>query len=219
VRTAEDPFFADAAERITDALVDAAREADGGLYVPYTYDFALHGNEDLTMTAPWYSGMAQGLLLSSFTRLHRWTGAERYRDLADRTFRSLVPARDGSRPDPWVSHLADGHYWIEEYPVDPPPHTLNGKLFAIYGLYEYWRATGGDDAERLLRAALTTVDDRIAAYRVPGDLSYYCLGHRAQIEKYHAIHVGQLGKLYRMTGHDPFRRMAAQFRADHAPEG
>ncbi|QLG60265.1 D-glucuronyl C5-epimerase family protein [Halorarum salinum] len=217
VRTSDDPVFEEAAERVTDTLVDAARDTEAGLYFAYGYDFELHGNPDLLMEAPWYSGMAQGLLMSSFVRLHRQTGTERYRRLADRTFDSLVPPRESDRREPWVSLIEDGHYWIEEYPRERPAHTLNGKLFGIYGLYEYWCHTGRDDVEKWLLAALTTVDDRIDEFRVPDGLSLYCLEHEGLIDKYHSIHVGQLEELYDVTGHDRFHEAAETFRGDHAP--
>ncbi|QLG28808.1 hypothetical protein HUG10_15225 [Halorarum halophilum] len=222
VRTSDDPVFEDAAERVTDTLVEAAHGTPEGstaeaIYFPYGYHFKLHGNPDLLMETPWYSGMAQGLLLSSFTRLYRQTGDERYSDLADRTFASLVPSGGSERSKPWVSLIEDGHYWIEEYPSEVPAHTLNGKMFGIYGLYEYWCHSGREDVETWLLAALTTISDRIEEFRVPGGLSYYCLEHEGQIDKYHSIHIGQLEALYDMTGHDRFHEVAETFRSDHAP--
>lgn len=85
------------------------------------------------------------------------------------------------------------------------------------GLYEYWCRSGRDDAKEWLLAALTTFDDRIEAFRVPGGPSDYCLEHEGQIDEYHSTHVGQLEELYDMTGHDRFHEVAEAFRSDHAP--
>jgi len=50
-------------------LLDRKVQRDAGYFFPYPFDFALHGNTANTIRAPWYSGMAQGLTLSLFSRL------------------------------------------------------------------------------------------------------------------------------------------------------
>ena len=38
---------------------------------------------------------------------------------------------------------------LEEYPGSPPDHTLNGFIFALYGVYDYYVITRSDAASRL----------------------------------------------------------------------
>ena len=211
-RESNEERFLDAAVALADALLGVAVRRDGAAFYPYGFDYrtGVHDYE-----APWYSGMAQGIALSAFVRLARHAGRRRHREAADATFASLARFRsETGSGEPWVALVEDGYYWIEEYPDDPPNHTLNGMNFAIWGLYEYWRETNDRAAERLLKAAVTTIAENIHRYRVEGGLSYYCLGHRAQSERYHGIHVAQLRQLYRLSGDETFRRAAKRFRAD-----
>jgi hypothetical protein len=57
-----------------------ATRLDGSIYFPYTFDWAIH---DTTLVAPWYSGMAQGMMLSAFSRLYKCTGDLAYKAVAD----------------------------------------------------------------------------------------------------------------------------------------
>lgn len=198
-------------------LADAV-EVEGALYLPYTFDFRLHGKKDQVMRAPWYSGMGQGQALSLFLRLHEATGREAYREAADGLMKSFHRlAGDG---EPSVARLdCEGYYWIEEYPMTVSTKTLNGFIFGVYGVYEYWRATGDEEAERLVRASLATLKRYLPEFRDPGNPSYYCLKHRIQYPRYHNVHIAQLWYLHRIT-HDPyFDQMSDQFATDFTYDG
>jgi len=52
-------------------LLDDACRTNGALYMTYSFDYNVHHNPGWHLTAPWYSGMAQGAALALFTRL--WT--------------------------------------------------------------------------------------------------------------------------------------------------
>jgi hypothetical protein len=209
-----DEVFLRRARTIADALLDAGVAFDGALWFPYEFDFALHGKPDDTLQAPWYSGMAQGQVLSLVSRIHEITGEAAYLDAARDVFESLVQL--GRRSDPWVTWVEDRYLWIEEYPDDPPDHTLNGFVFAIYGIYDFYAITGDVGAERLYQAGLTTLEAHLPEFRNPGGVSHYCLAHGTLSEKYHEIHIEQLRMLSRMTGDPSFAEVADQFEADHS---
>ncbi|MGQ3414364.1 D-glucuronyl C5-epimerase family protein [Natrinema sp. LN54] len=207
--------FDDTIHRLTDAFVETATEIGGSLFFPYTFDFNIHGNENEHLSDPWYSGMAQGEILGTFSRLRHLTGAQRFAELAEKTFQSLAQAQSPSTDSPWVTTIdKKGYYWIEEYPTEPPAQTLNGKIFAIYGLYEYWLISGRDDVKETIQKALATILIYIDQFRNPGDVSYYCLKHDIKDEGYHHRHVVQLEQLYQMTGDRRFKEKSEQFRAD-----
>ena len=93
-------------------------------------------------------------------------------------------------------------------------------IFGIFGLYEFWRLTDRDDVRKLLVAALTTIEENIDRFRVPGGVSYYCLGHKRQNEHYHGIVTRQLRRLDTMTesSHTAFADAANQFESDFQPD-
>ena len=194
-------------------LIQIGLDVDGALFFPYRFNFRLHGNPDQVMQAPWYSGMAQGQALSLFLRLHQMTGRDEYRVVADRVLASLSHLR--SEGGPYVSRIdCEGYFWIEEFPMEVSTKTLNGFIFAMYGAYEYWRATGDEEAERLVLASLATLKRYMEEYRVPRSPSYYCLKHRAQYPLYHNIHIEQFGYVRRLSADPFFEEMADQFAAD-----
>ncbi|WP_345714069.1 D-glucuronyl C5-epimerase family protein, partial [Kineococcus glutinatus] len=205
-----------------EALLGTARTHEDAIFFPYPFDFPLGDEVDNTIHAPWYSGMAQGQALSLFVRLWEVDHDQRWRTAADRTFRSFEVERGPGHP--WVTLTDDErHVWFEEYAGDTEPLlVLNGHNFALYGLYDYHRVTGSEDAARLFSEGATTVRDELAGFRVPGGVSYYCLqlpGCRRplwQNPKYHAIHAEQLAALADITDDPWFAERAAEFRADHS---
>lgn len=199
-------------------LIELADDVDGVLW--FTYRFP-HTYYDVTMPVPWWSGLAQGQALSLFTRLwQRYPDDERWERAATATFRSF----DGWRTlgAPWITTMdAHGYLWFEEYAADVEPLlVINGHVFALYGLYEYARQTSDPHALDLFDGGATTIRHYIDTFRVPGDISYYCVreGYCQRPEwqnaSYHPIHIQQLTMLGEMTGDDTFTKAAESFSAD-----
>ncbi|MBA2253675.1 MAG: hypothetical protein H0W07_00995 [Chloroflexi bacterium] len=212
-RKTGDAGYLDWARRYAAKIRSLAVESGGALFLPYQFDYPRH-----ELRAPWYSGMAQGMILSLFVRMHRITGEADYLAWAKAIFASFW--RSGPDDRPWVSRVSARRYlWIEEYPVNAhPDRVLNGFMFAIYGLYEYWKLTGSSGGRRILEGALTTLKAHVMLYRVPGDTSYYCLYHRTNTaENYHSLHISQLDQIAAMSGDAYFASVAELFRRDHAP--
>lgn len=214
-RRTRDPAHLEIARKALGKLMDLGIEANGGLFIPYRFDFAMHGIDNEVMRAPWYSAMAQGLALSLAIRLHRDTEEAGFRDDADRLFASFLTVRRG--PDPWVTYIDDGFLWLEEYPepTTPSDHTANGFNFAVFGIYDYYQATREPAALRILRASLTTMRHHVADFRVPGGVSRYCLRHGRPQIKYHRVLIWQLRFLSAMSGDPYFARMSRKLAADH----
>lgn len=215
-RIKPDKVYLDLAIANANRLVERAVHHGGGIFFPYPFDFYLHGRG--TMAAPWYSGMAQGIALSGFVRLHEVTGDPKWLQAAHDTYASfLVPRQSGK---PWVTVVENGLLWFEEYPWTPYDHTFNGHNFATYGLYDYWRLTGSRDAAELTVGGITTAARRAGTVRVPGGISHYCISQSCLDRKvrnvdYHLTHIGQFIQLYRYTRNETFARLADTFTADN----
>nr|MBP7434483.1 hypothetical protein [bacterium] len=124
-------------------------------------------------TPSWYSGMAQGRALNLLSMLYEITGRKQYLEAADHTFDSILSLQT-LNDDPWISTIDENNYfWIEEYPTDEPAHVLNGFIFALYGIYEYWIQTESELAEILLNRSIKTLKDHLDLYRRPGEVSKY----------------------------------------------
>lgn len=202
------------AEKYANKLKEISIVHDGAIYFPYTNDFALHDLDNDIMKAPWYSGMAQGEALSLFTRLDEITNNKEYLKTAQKIFKSFTNYR-GSH-NPWTVLIdKDGYYWIEEFPKDESDDTLNGFIYGLYGVYDYYELTKSDEARKVFQGSLTTLKHYLPEFRNPGGISYYCLKHKKQNADYHKKHIIQLNMLYSMTGDEYFKQMADNFYADY----
>jgi len=104
--------------------------------------------------------------------------------------------------------------WIEEYLVDPPTHILNGMIWALWGVYDYFLATGDPSAQQLFNKVVQTLIRNLARY----DLGFWSLyeqsGTRLKMVAspfYHRLHTVQLSIMHRLTGADIFREYAHQW--------
>jgi hypothetical protein len=207
------------ADRYARKMVELADKHNGALFFPYKFDNPLSkkrpGGEQIVMKAPWYSGMAQGQALSVFSRLYSLTKNQEYLEIAHKIFKSfLLREREDS---PWVVYVDKKSYmWIEECPDKDRINILNGFIFGIYGVYDYYQVTKDERSKILFQAGVKTVKRYIHFFRNPGDRSWYCLGkfHKTT-PKYHNVHVKQLEMLYRMTGDEYFLKMSRRFYRDY----
>lgn len=185
-----------------DWLVETLTCGREGLWV-WLHHFDWEYRERLK--APWRSGLAQGQGISLLLRAHAETGEPRYLDAAERAFTALATPIDrggtlfvDERGDPW----------IEEYIVSPPTHILNGFIWALWGVYDFHRATWRPDAAWLWERCLGTLRSNLARYDAGFWSLYELSGTRLRMMAspfYHALHIVQLEVLHRLTGEDFFR--------------
>jgi hypothetical protein len=220
-RATRDPFFLTRARTQADRLIAQHVDARGAWWFPYDFDFQLR-DSDVVLTAPWYSGMAQGEVLSLMSQLTEAlaptdaAAAATYRQAAGGAFRSLSL---GAEEQPWVSMVdAKGYLWFQEYPQEPKEEsdfTYNGFGFAILGVWDYWRLTRTLEAARLFDGAVTTFVAYNAAIRNPGFASDYSLRNPWPHINYHVIHTDQLLQLQWLTGKPLLAQLSDRFFDDY----
>jgi hypothetical protein len=203
------------AELYANKLVEIGINEQGALFFPY--NFKLHGGAD-EMKGPWFSGMAQGTVLSFFSYYYEISKDKKYLDLCEKTFRSLTITQKGHIiiPSKCVSRIDSlGYIWFEEYPFYPSTSALNGFLFTVIGIYDYFCINPSNlVAQNYLKGALTTVKDNILLFRNPGNYSYYCLKHKVLSPVYHKIHIQQLNYLFLFSNEGAFKDAATLFQID-----
>ncbi|PRH79227.1 hypothetical protein C6N75_10690 [Streptomyces solincola] len=177
----------------------------GAWYFPYPWDYTHAEHSGVSYKAPWYSGMAQGEVISLFAQLAGLDGItsqERtlYTNAANGAFASLLRGDDGH---PWVVNKdRAGHLWIQEYPFKSPgagDYTYNGMIFAMFGLWDYYQLTGNKLAAELYDGACTTMARYFSLLRNPRWFSYYCQTHRIPAPTYHHHHVTLWQQLHAQT--------------------
>jgi heparosan-N-sulfate-glucuronate 5-epimerase len=161
-----------------------------------------------TLKAPWYSALAQGQGISVLVRAWKESSDSRYLEAARRALASFYqPVTEGG-----VAFTDDrGDLWFEEYIVSPPTHILNGFIWAVWGVYDYFLATKDDAAQNLFSRAVQTLLHNLDRY----DLGFWSLyeqsGTRLPMVAstfYHRLHIVQLRIMHRLTEEKDFVRIA-----------
>lgn len=210
-----DQRYLDLAKKVAAKLNSYAVFRNDVLLFPYNFDFPLVTRPPSEkMYAPWYSGMAQGRVLTLFSRLYLATGNTKYLHWAEKTFKSFQITQ--KQAVDWIAYIdQDNYYWIEEYPTTKPMHVLNGFIFGIFGLYDYYLISHDPECLKILNAAITTIKHYISDFRNPGEMSFYGLKYKRQKEHYHYVHIYELNMLHKITGDYYFKAMADSLKIDY----
>jgi len=127
----------------------------------FRYDFSYrHYTSTVAYKPGWISGMAQGQALSAFSRAYQLEKSARIKDAGDRALAFLnVPAELGG-PFTTLKDLdpsLDGYIFFQEYVTSPNVYTLNGYMFTLLGVYDWWQATDSLEAKRMFKNGMRTL--------------------------------------------------------------
>jgi hypothetical protein len=162
--------------------------------------------------APFASAMAQGFGLSALQRAHQCTGRKIYLEIAEKALKSFeVSVYDGGV----MAQDQYGNTFYEEIPSIPFHHILNGHIFALFGLHDYYRATKSEKAKAIFEAGVDAIRNRLPDYDL-GFWSLYSLNPDTNWRNhwniaspiYQKVHIDQLHFLERITGDRVFAQWA-----------
>ena len=154
---------------------------------------------------PWVHGMAQGLGISVLLRAYNLTNEKKYLKTAEQAYMSFeTDIEEGG-----VRFVDDeNNIWFEEYAIMPPPHILNGFIFALFGIYDLYRSTRNKKLLNLFEKGLQTLEKNLEKY----DLGYWSLYNLVQkqpsTKEYHMLHIDQLNALYKISKRTLFKEYA-----------
>lgn len=163
---------------------------------------------------PWQSAFSQSRGLSILLRGFQLTGDEGYAKMAERALISFTkPVGEGG-----VTCFSNWGPFYEEYTADVPTMVLNGKIFALCGLYDFVRVFPENrTAKALFENGVETLVKILPQYDMGFwsrynlcDASWYPEIDPATIS-YQRLHVTQLDMMHRLTGEDIFKQYAQKF--------
>tara|TARA_B100001175_G_scaffold309203_1_gene310583 strand:- start:4071 stop:5051 length:981 start_codon:yes stop_codon:yes gene_type:complete len=165
-----------------------------------------------TLVNPWYSGLAQGQGLSVLARAYKISKNQKYIEAANKVYKSfLIDTVEGG-----VTFTdTENNIWIEEYIMEKSPtHILNGFIWGLWGIYDYWLLTNNNEVKNLFDKYVKTIFTNIGKYDI-GYWSLYELSNlkikmRASIF-YHKLHIIQLKILSEMTGVHEFKNISQKW--------
>lgn len=138
---------------------------------------------------PWIGGLNQGLAISALVRAYQKYDKKTYLDIARKAFECL--SRD-IEEDGCIFTDDNNFKWIEEYPVHPLPHILNGFIYALFAINDLYKETKSKKVLRLWEDGMLTLSSNIKRYDMGYWSRYSILDKQPATMYYHKIHIEQL---------------------------
>lgn len=164
------------------------------------------------LKAPWYSALAQGSGISLLVRIFNEIKEEKYLQIVEEAFRSLLTTIDKGG----VLYVdKNGYYWLEETIVNPPTHILNGFLWTLFGVWDYWLLTNDESAKNLFDRCIKTLKNNLKKYDTGFWSLYEQSGTKIKMLAspfYHSLHIVPLRILYKMTVEPIFKEYAEKWK-------
>lgn len=214
-------YLKKAQANLNELAAQASVPASDSLLIEYRFDFALHGDKANMIHSPWRSAMAQGEAVSLSMWMYQFTQDSKYLELARQFLKPLLDiCSEKSFSDPCVTFIDNRqNLWLEEYAGDVAPmKVINRHIFALWGLYDYWVATGDSQTLEILNMGIDTLENQFTNFRCPGCISFYGTrvkdNPRAQDLSYHHVVTKQLLILSQMSGDSELQQMSNFLRDD-----
>lgn len=151
-----------------------------------------------------YSSMAQGEAISLLSRIYKETNQKIYIDSAKKAIdMMLLPIEKGG-----TTKYIDNRVYLFEY--THKPIVLNGWIFSLWGLLDYYKVTKDEKIERVYKQTLVTLNETLSQFDI-GYWSKYDCEKTIASPFYHKLHVAQLRTLYKLTDNINFKIYADKF--------
>ncbi|MDF2737483.1 MAG: D-glucuronyl C5-epimerase [Nitrososphaeraceae archaeon] len=182
-------------------------------YALLQYDFPIpHYN----IYSKWYSGMANGQALQVLIKAHEITQDLRYLIAAKSLLNAFfIEVKHGG-----ITYKdSSNDWWYEEYASSgknvKTSRVLNGMLFTVLAIYDYYKYTNDPDAKLLFDKGVNSIKKELSKYNNNGYSYYDLLGNLAG--KYHQTHVILTKKLYEITGEPLFNEYSEFWKKYNPP--
>jgi len=146
--------------------------------------------------------MDQGQALSFYARYYQITKEEHFLNQCKKIAAYFeVDIQDGG-----FKRIDDnGNLWFEEYPSKEPSYVLNGFVYALYGLIDFYRVNNDQKIKKIIDQCFTTLKESIHLYD-SGYWSYYDQLKKELVRYYYQknVHVPQLESIYLLTNEKIF---------------
>ncbi len=120
--------------------------------------------EDKVSNLPsgWISGMAQGQAISVLLRAYTVNSEPRFLATATAGMKWFEPTLAAGGV---TYRFDDGNLWFEEYPnPQKPAHVFNGHVYALFGIWDYYRVTKNEPSRQLFERGVNAVVTQIHKY-------------------------------------------------------
>lgn len=138
---------------------------------------------------PWVSAMSQGLAISLLLRAFETTSDHSFLNLAQKILLSFeIPVKKGG----CKAVDSKGNIWFEEYPSSPPSFVLNGFIFALLGIHDFYKFSRSVEAKNLFTKGVKSLNQNLYLYDADGWSKYDRIKNLLVNSGYHLLHIQQL---------------------------
>ncbi len=157
----------------------------------------------------WRSALSQGKGISALLNAYEVTNDKKYLDASKLLINSFfVEVKDGG-----VTYKTQNYgWWYEEYSHEEglKSRVLNGHMFTLLGIYDYYNVTKNPEAKYLFDQGIIALKNELPKYDF-GNYSYYdVLGNPARA--YHEVHTRLLDELYKITNEEIFSEYSEKWK-------
>jgi heparosan-N-sulfate-glucuronate 5-epimerase len=190
------------AEKCADWLLNNLEEIE-----PNVFGYINNVDKDIySLKKVWLSSLAQGQALSLLARCYSINRNEKY----IRTCKKILVSYEVLSEDKGVLSYLNDNYFYEEYPSSIPSFVLNGFIFSLWGLLDFYIVSKDEKANELYRKGLKTLEKNIHLYNVRFiNWSRYDLYPFKIIDItsgfYHKLHIEQLKAMYLLTNKEIYK--------------
>jgi len=152
------------------------------------------------------SSMCQSQAISLLTRAYILTEDEKYLKSIDKAVDLMIKNKN----DGGTCFYDKGRVIFQEYVSNIEQSVLNGWIFSIFGLYDYYLLTKKDNIKLLIDDTIKTLSRELKKYDRKYWSDYDQVGTIAS-PAYHDLHISQLAVLEKMFNNDNFRYYKNRF--------
>ncbi|NVM01840.1 MAG: hypothetical protein HWN67_05870 [Candidatus Helarchaeota archaeon] len=174
----------------------------------WEYDFPVYGFSENEIDKPWISSLAQGLAISVLLKAYELTNDDKYLEATKKALKAFsIPISEGG-----ILYLdtKDQGWWYPEFGYKNPPFALNGFVFSLLSLHEYYEFMKSidpilsDKAKDLFNRGVLELKTHLEEFDAGYGTYYDLRGLKASL-KYHKLHVWQMQQLYSKTKEEIFK--------------
>lgn len=151
-----------------------------------------------------FSSMAQGEAISLLIRLYLQTKEDKYLNSVKKAFEFMIkPLNEGG-----TTKYENEYIYFYECTEDPL--ILNGWIFSIWGVLDYYKYFKDDKSKEILDKTINTLVTKLPDF----DIKYWSKyedGKRICSPFYHKLHISQLKVMYKLTDIEIFKEYAEKW--------
>ena len=159
----------------------------------------------------WYSGLAQGQIISVLVRAYLLSNNSEYLPIINKAMNFMLKELKDNK-EGLLRYTPEGNIWIEEYPSKKPSLVLNGFVSSIFGMYDYLIIFPNEEKiKNIYSKSLVSLKNSIAFYDT-GSWLLYDRYHKTYINNnYMEFQTNQMLQLYINTNDKFFLEMYEKY--------